>query len=61
MVSKPIGPWPQPNHFIPVCQPAQWQRLPMRVSIQPTGGESMTFDVVGTASLVEEGEEAGDP
>ena len=33
----------------------------MRVSIKPTGGEAITFDVVGTASLVEEGEEAGEP
>ncbi len=61
VVSKPLGPWPQPNHFLPVCQPAEWQRLPMRVSIKPTGGEAITFDVVGTASLVEEGEEAGEP
>ena len=61
IVSKPIGLWPQPNHFIPVCQPAQWQRLPMRVAIKPTGGEAITFDVVGTASLIEEGEEAGEP
>ncbi len=56
VVQKQIGAWPQPNHFIPVCQPATWQRLPMRVSIQPTGGELLTFDVVGTTSLVEENE-----
>jgi hypothetical protein len=57
VVQKQIGPWPQENHFIPVCQPAEWQRLPMRVTLKPTGGEAMTFDVVGTTSLVEEGEE----
>ena len=56
VVSKQIGVWPQPNHFIPVCQPAEWQRMPMRVTIKPTGGEAMTFDVVGTSSLVEEGD-----
>jgi hypothetical protein len=56
VVLKQIGPWPQNNHFIPVCQPAQWQRLPMRVTLKPTGGEPTTYDVVGTASLVEEGE-----
>jgi hypothetical protein len=58
VVQRQIGPWPQPNHFIPVCQPAKWQRLPVRVTIQPTRGEPNTFDVVGTASLIEEGEEA---
>jgi hypothetical protein len=56
VVQKQIGPWPQFNHFIPVCQPAQWQRLPMRVTLKPTGGEATTYDVVGTASLVEEGD-----
>jgi hypothetical protein len=28
----------------------------MRVTLQPTGGEAMTFDVVGAASLIEEGD-----
>ena len=57
VVSKQIGPWPQPNHFIPVCQPAQWQRTPMRVTLKQTGGETFTFDVVGSTSLVEEGDD----
>lgn len=56
VVQKQIGPWPQSNHFIPVCQPAQWQRLPIRVTLKPTGGEPATYDVVGTASILEEGE-----
>jgi hypothetical protein len=57
VVSKQIGAWPQPNHFIPICQPAEWQRLPMRVTIKPTGpGDPVTFDVVGTSSLIEEGD-----
>jgi len=54
VVQKQIGAWPQVNHFVPVCQPAEWQRMPMRVTLKPTGGEPMTFDVVGTSSLVEE-------
>ena len=56
VVQKQIGPWPQSNHFIPVCQPAKWQRLPMRVTLKPTGGEAITYDVVGTASILEEGD-----
>ena len=58
VVQKQIGTWPQSNHFIPVCQPAQWQRLPMRVTIQPTNGEAKTYDVLGSASLIEEGDNA---
>ena len=57
VVQKQIGPWPQANHFIPVCQPAQWQRLPMRVTIKQTGGEIYTFDVVGASSLIEDGDD----
>jgi hypothetical protein len=56
VVQKQIGRWPQTDHFIPVCQPAQWQRLPMRVTMKPTGGEAATYDVVGTASILEEGD-----
>lgn len=58
VVQKLIGPWPQTNHFIPVCKPAEWQRMPMRVTLKQTGGEAFTFDVVGTSSLVEEGDNA---
>jgi hypothetical protein len=61
VVQKQIGPWPQSNHFIPVCQPAVWQRLPMRVTLKPTGGEPATYEVVGTASILEEGEEGDGP
>ncbi|MBS1800306.1 MAG: hypothetical protein JSS95_10805 [Acidobacteria bacterium] len=56
VVQKIIGRWPEPNHFIPVCQPATWERLPLRVTIQPTGGEATTYSVVGTSSIVEEGD-----
>ena len=56
VVQKKIGEWPQSNHFIPVCQPAKWQRLPMRVTIQPTSGTATTYDVFGSSSLVEEGD-----
>ena len=56
VVQKQIGGWPQENHFIPVCQPAEWQRLPMRVTLKPTGGEPTTYAVVGTTSLIEDGD-----
>jgi len=60
VVSKQIGKWPQAAPLTPVCNPAQWQRLPLRVTLQPTGGEAMTFDVVGAASLIEEGDAEDD-
>ena len=56
VVSKQIGKWPQATHEQPVCKLATWQRAPMRVTMQLTGFEAMTFDVVGAASLIEEGD-----
>ena len=57
VIQKQIGAWPQENHFLPVCQPAEWQRSPTRVTVKPTGGEALSFEVVGSVGLVEEGEE----
>jgi hypothetical protein len=54
-VQKLLGKWRQPNHFIPRLPASKWQRLPLSVTIQPTGGEATTYDVVGTSSIVEEG------
>jgi len=56
VVQKVLGPWPQANSAHPVCAVSKWQRTPMRATIQANGGEAMTFDVVGTSSLVEEGD-----
>lgn len=56
VVHKQIGKWPQPQPADPVCKPAQWQREPMRVTLEPAGAEPMTFAVVGTSSLVEDGD-----
>ena len=60
VVQKQIGKWPQPAPATPVCKPAVWQREPMRVTLQPTGGDPITFEVVGAASLVEENDSADD-
>ncbi len=56
VVQKTIGRWPQTNHFLPVCQPAKWQRQPLAVTIQPTGSEPTTYDVAGTSAIVEDGD-----
>lgn len=56
VVQKLIGRWPQPDHATPVCQPAKWDRQPLRVAIQPTGAESTTYSVVGTSSIIEDGD-----
>lgn len=60
VVQQKIGPWPQSDRFIPVCQPAVWQRLPERVTMKPTGGEATTYSVLGSSSIIEEGDNSDD-
>jgi hypothetical protein len=57
IVQKVIAPWPQPSALHPVCVPAIWQRTPMRATLQLTGGQPFTYDVVGTSSLIEENDD----
>jgi hypothetical protein len=59
VVQQRLSNWPLPEGPHPACATSKWQRTPMRATIQPTGGQPVTFDVVGVSSLVEEGE-AGD-
>jgi hypothetical protein len=58
VVQKAIAPWPQTAPPHPVCAPATWQRTPIRATIFPTGGQPLTFDILGTTSLVEDNEPA---
>jgi hypothetical protein len=60
VVQKQIGKWPQSMPPTPVCKAAQWQRTPLRVTLQLNGGDPTTFDVVGAASLIEEGDATDD-
>jgi hypothetical protein len=59
VMQKQIAPWPPPAqsaHPAQPCQPATWQRQPMRVTLQLTGGDPVTFDIAGGSSIVEEGD-----
>lgn len=60
VVQKQIGKWPVPDAAMPVCKPAEWQRGPLRVTMQATGAEPTTYDVVGMAALIEDGDPADD-
>lgn len=56
IVQKPIGKWPIPDAPAAPCKPAEWQRGPLRVTMAATGAEPTTFDVVGAAALIEDGD-----
>jgi hypothetical protein len=60
VVQQKLSAWPIANAPHPVCETARWQRTPIRATLQQTGGQPLTFDVVGVSSLVEEGESSDD-
>jgi hypothetical protein len=54
IVQKLLAPWPQAAATNPVCAAAIWQRTPMRATLQLTGSQPVTYDVVGSVSLIED-------
>ena len=59
-LQRAVAPWPQPERMRPVCAPAIWQREPMRVTLQPAGGDPLVFEVIGTSAQIVEDGEGGD-
>jgi hypothetical protein len=55
-VEKVVAAAPVPGALHGACVDAKWQRMPMRATLQVTGGEPVTFDVSGLVGLVEENE-----
>jgi hypothetical protein len=60
VAQQKLSPWPLPAAGHPACEAARWERTPMRAILQQTGGQPVTFDVMGVSSLVEEGESEED-
>ncbi len=61
VLAKKLGAWDLADHPDPACAPAAWQRDPLRITFQPTGGAQVSFDLVGaSAVLVEDGEAGGE-
>jgi len=56
VVQKVIAAWPLEHPAYPVCARSRWQRSPIRATFLPTGGAVLTYDVLGSSSLVEENE-----
>jgi hypothetical protein len=60
LLAKKLSPWDATGHTGAACADAVWQREPLRISFQPTGGAAVSFDLMsGSAVLVEDGD-AGD-
>lgn len=57
VVQKELSKWVADDHAHPACGPAEWQRQPVRVTFQPTGGSAVSFEIVGgAAALIEDGD-----
>jgi len=60
LLSKKLHEWNPIDHPTPACGPAAWQREPLRIAFQPTGGQPVSFDLMGlSAVLVEDGDGGG--
>ena len=59
LLAHKLGAWNPSDHPSPACAAAIWQRDPLKIAFQPTGGQPISFDLVGlSAVLVEEGDSA---
>ena len=57
LLARKLGSWDPADHPSPACAAATWQRDPLKVSFKTTGGEAVSFDLVGaSAVLVEDGD-----
>ena len=58
VLAKKLGAWDPSDHPTPACAASTWQREPLRITFQPTGGAQVSYDLVGvSAVLVEDGDE----
>jgi hypothetical protein len=57
VLAKKITEWDPKSHPAPACAASTWQREPLRITFQPTGGDQVSYDLVGlSAVLVEDGD-----
>jgi hypothetical protein len=59
LLARKLGAWDPSDHPTPACGAAVWQRDPLKIAFLPTGGQPISFDLVGlSAVLVEDGDPA---
>jgi hypothetical protein len=57
VVAKKLSAWTPGESQPPACDPALWQREPLRVTFQPSGATAVSYNLVGlSAVLVEDGD-----
>jgi len=55
VLARKLAAFDPESHAEPVCEAAEWQREPLRITFHPMGKDAASFDVVpGSAVLVED-------
>jgi hypothetical protein len=58
LLAKKLHDWDAADHPSPACASAVWQRDPLKVTFQPAGSQTVSYDLVGaSAVLVEDGDD----
>ncbi|MBV8629783.1 MAG: hypothetical protein JOZ83_02585 [Silvibacterium sp.] len=60
VLSKKLHEWNPIDHPSPACNPAVWQREPLRIAFQPAGSSPVSFDLVGLSAVLVEDGDAGE-
>jgi hypothetical protein len=58
LLARKLAAWDPADHPVPACSAAVWQREPLKVSFQPTGGSQVSFDLVGASAVLVEDDDA---
>jgi hypothetical protein len=61
LLARKLGAWDPLDHPSPACAPAAWQREPLRIAFQATGGQPVSFDLVGLSAILVEDGDAAEP
>jgi hypothetical protein len=61
LLARKLGSWDPVDHPSPTCTRAVWQRDPLKVSFQPTGAASISFDLVGASAVLVEDDDDSSP
>lgn len=54
LLARKLIAWDAADHPTPACASAVWQRDPLTISFQPTGGTQVSFDLVGASAVLVE-------
>ena len=52
LLARKLGAWDVENHPTPACELAAWQRTPLRIAFQLSGGQPVVFDLVGSSAVL---------